>query len=394
MIETKFKKTHIGEIPDEWEIHTIKEHLKLLTDYDANGSFADIAENVQTLSGHGYAWFVRATDLEQNTPLNRAKYVDARSYSFLKKSSLHGGELLIAKRGDIGKVYLFKMKTNKATLAPNLYLLKLKESISCDFLYRYLSSSYGQKSLKSINSSTSLGAIYKEDVKSLSIPYPTSYEQQRIATTLNDIDTLLSTLNKKIEKKKLIKQGAMQQLLTGKKRLAGFSEPWVEKELEEILSIGNGKDYKHLHCGLVPVFGTGGILCHVNDWLYEGETVCIGRKGTINEPIYHNGKIWTVDTLFYTYNFTNSYPKFIYYLFQTIDWLMYNEATGIPSLSKANIYQIHVSIPTLSEQTAIATLLSDMDKEIEELEAKQAKYEQIKQGMMQQLLTGKIRLID
>lgn len=95
---------------------------------------------------------------------------------------------------------------------------------------------------------------------------------------------------------------------------------WEVKRLGEVLSIGNGKDYKHLSVGHVPVFGTGGIITYVNNYLYNGDTVCIGRKGTIDKPIFYSGKIWTVDTLFYTYAFKTTFARYIYLLFQIIDW--------------------------------------------------------------------------
>lgn len=74
-------------------------------------------------------------------------------------------------------------------------------------------------------------------------------------------------------------------------------EEWEVKKLGAFFDIGNGRDYKHLNTGKIPVYGTGGLMTYVNEYLYDGETVCIGRKGTINMPQYHNGKIWTVDTL-------------------------------------------------------------------------------------------------
>lgn len=166
---------------------------------------------------------------------------------------------------------------------------------------------------------------------------------------------------------------------------------WVHKKLGECLTIGNGCDYKHLQHGDVPVYGTGGVMTYVDKYLYDGETVCIGRKGTINHPIYHNGKIWTVDTLFYTHSFLNVLPKFIYYTFCNIDWNKYNEATGVPSLSKETIYKIEIPIPyknnkpDLSVQRRIAAILSSADKVIASTQKTIAKYKQIKQGMMEEL---------
>lgn len=170
---------------------------------------------------------------------------------------------------------------------------------------------------------------------------------------------------------------------------------WVHKKLGECLTIGNGCDYKHLQHGDVPVYGTGGVMTYVDKYLYDGETVCIGRKGTINHPIYHNGKIWTVDTLFYTHSFLNVLPKFIYYTFCNIDWNKYNEATGVPSLSKETIYKIEIPIPyknnkpDLSVQRRIAAILSSADKVIASTQKLIAKYKQMKQGLMEELLKPK-----
>lgn len=161
----------------------------------------------------------------------------------------------------------------------------------------------------------------------------------------------------------------------------------------DVLEIGNGKDYKHLGQGSIPVYGTGGLMTYVDEYLYDGPTVCIGRKGTIDQPQYHEGRIWTVDTLFYTYNFNGTNPKYLYYLFTQIDWLSYNTATGVPSLTAKSIADIVVRLPEIAEQEAIAAVLSDMDAEIVALETKREKYESVKQGMMQELLTGKTRLV-
>lgn len=167
---------------------------------------------------------------------------------------------------------------------------------------------------------------------------------------------------------------------------------WEVKTLGEILTICNGRDYKHLPYGNVPVYGTGGVIAMVNDYLYDGETICIGRKGTIDKPQYHKGKIWTVDTLFYTKDFGVN-PLFLYYKCNTINWLAINEATGVPSLTSKNIAKVNVTLPpTFAEQERIAGALSSIDTLIGALNEQIEKKRHIKQGTMQQLLTGKKRL--
>lgn len=147
-------------------------------------------------------------------------------------------------------------------------------------------------------------------------------------------------------------------------RFPEFTGEWASYKISDILRIGNGKDYKHLNKGDIPVFGTGGQITSVNECLYDGETTFIGRKGTINKPFYYNGKFWTVDTLFYTHSFKIVEPKFVYCLFQTINWLRYNEASGVPSLSKDTIEKIKVNIPRIEEQKKISLLLFAIEERI------------------------------
>lgn len=170
-------------------------------------------------------------------------------------------------------------------------------------------------------------------------------------------------------------------------------EDWDIKELSSILKFGSGQDYKHLQKGDIPVYGTGGIMTYVDRFLYNGDSVGIGRKGTIDKPFFLTGGFWTVDTLFYTTDFIDVLPKFIYFKFLTIPWKEFNEASGVPSLNKNTIGKIKIPLPpTLHEQKAIATALSDVDSLISSLDKLITKKKAIKQGAMQALLKGKKRL--
>lgn len=166
---------------------------------------------------------------------------------------------------------------------------------------------------------------------------------------------------------------------------------WKVKSIDEITTIGSGKDYKHLNKGSIPVYGTGGIMTYVDSFLYDGDSIGIGRKGTIDKPQYLTGKFWTVDTLFYTHSFKESKPKFLYYLFSTINWKLYNEASGVPSLSKKTIEKIRILLPPLPEQQKIASILSKWDELIETQTQLIEEKEKQKKGLMQKLLTGEVR---
>jgi restriction endonuclease S subunit len=126
-------------------------------------------------------------------------------------------------------------------------------------------------------------------------------------------------------------------------------------------------------------------MTHVDSFLHDGETVCIGRKGTIDKPIYYKGKIWTVDTLFYTHSFEHVLPKFVFYTFQSINWLEHNEASGVPSLSKRTIEKILFKAPTVEEQVPIVTILDALNKKIELEQSLLSRYEHQKQFLLQNL---------
>ena len=169
-------------------------------------------------------------------------------------------------------------------------------------------------------------------------------------------------------------------------------QEWEVKRLGACFSIGHGRDYKHLSNGDIPVYGSGGIICYVGSFLHDGETVCIGRKGTINKPFYYNGPIWTVDTLFYTHSFQSVLPRYVGYLFDSIDWMRYNEATGVPSLTAKTISNIKKAVPPLEEQRKIAEILGVWDEAIEKHSRLIEKLELRKRALMQRLLTGRTRL--
>jgi len=173
--------------------------------------------------------------------------------------------------------------------------------------------------------------------------------------------------------------------LVPKLRFKEFSGEWDKKPINKILTIGSGRDYKHLSSGDIPVYGTGGYMLSVNDYLYDGESVCIGRKGTIDKPVFLTGKFWTVDTLFYTHSYMKNIPKFIYLLFQKINWYKYNEASGVPSLSKVTIGKINIFIPKPPEQQKIANCLSSLDNLIEAQNKKVETLKKHKKGLMQGL---------
>lgn len=174
--------------------------------------------------------------------------------------------------------------------------------------------------------------------------------------------------------------------------ISNLPDGWEIKPLKDILTIQYGKDQKEVESenGKYPILGSGGVIGYTNHFLYDKPSVLIGRKGTINNPQYMETPFWTVDTLFYSHIKNKNIPKWVYYIFKSINWASYNEASGVPSLSTTNINRIEVLRPTVKEQEKIAKILSTLDKAIESTNLLIEKEKKIKIALMQELLTNGI----
>ena len=249
------------------------------------------------------------------------------------------------------------MNKNDVAFNQDVKGLIANDTVNNRFLLYWLKSK--EQRLKYMVTGTGLGAgkLDTNDLLSMSVYAPSMNEQDKIAKLLSLLDERIATQNKIIDK--------LQSLIKGiRNKLFENDKDWSTAKIREFLCIGNGKDYKHLDIGDIPVYGTGGKMLSVNDFLYDGDSVCIGRKGTIDTPLFLTGKFWTVDTLFYTYGFKDVLPKFCYYLFKQINWQLYNEGTGVPSLSKSTIENIKVRIPSIIQQYKICYILDCYEDKI------------------------------
>ena len=164
---------------------------------------------------------------------------------------------------------------------------------------------------------------------------------------------------------------------------------WICKTLRDLTTINYGKSPKEVLSadGLYPVVGTGGTERYGDGFLYDGQSIILGRKGTIDRVHFVTGRFWTIDTAYFLSDFNDAHPRWLFYFLQNLDLSRLNEATGVPSLSRDLLYKIEVETPPTTEQTKIAEILSTVDQAIEQTEALIAKQQRIKTGLMQDLLT-------
>jgi len=272
------------------------------------------------------------------------------------------------------------------------HLIRLRPTakiVNSSFLHLVLKTSNARRQLIARGKTGTMTTIGQDDLNSVSICIPSLPEQKKIAGFLSAVDDKLTAVEAQLAGWHDYKRGMMQALFSQTLRFKAddgseFSK-WERKQIGDVLTIGSGKDYKGLGLGKVPVYGTGGLMTFVDEFLYDGESVGIGRKGTIDKPVYLTGKFWTVDTLFYTHSFEEILPKFVYAIFQRINWKKYNEASGVPSLSKKTIEKIDIKVPSLPEQQKIADALSAIDSKIEVLTDRLEATREFKRGLLQKM---------
>ncbi|MBG5898582.1 restriction endonuclease subunit S [Providencia stuartii] len=228
-------------------------------------------------------------------------------------------------------------------------------------------------------------------IKNHSIDIPKLNEQTQIGDFFQKIDQVIELQQQKVEQSERYKKAMLQKMFPqkGEKvprvRFAGFSGDWIGGFIADILVVNSGKDYKHLERGNIPVFGTGGYMLSVNKALSNEDAIGLGRKGTINKPQYLRAPFWTVDTLFYLTAKPFVKINFSYYLLQEINWLKYDESTGVPSLSKRTIEKVKVFYPSLDEQIQIGKFFQKLDQQIEQQAQKLATYQQLKKAILQRM---------
>jgi type I restriction enzyme S subunit len=234
-------------------------------------------------------------------------------------------------------------------------------------------------------------------VKQLPIVLPKSkQEQTAIAEALSDIDNFIASLEKLIVKKQNIKQGAMQELLTNKKRLREFNDKWTTKTIEDItIDVASGTTKEKHDTGKYIVYGSTGIIGYSNLFDYEGTNILVARvganAGTINIAC---GSYGVSDNTLIIRCKDNVDKLFLYYKLKNYDLKSLVFGSGQPLITGRQLKRLKLLLPpTIEEQTVIAEILSEMDEEIETLIQKLNKYKDIKQGMMQELLIGKRRLV-
>ena len=398
MIETKFKQTEIGLIPEDWKIGLLGEL----------GKFSKGAGISREEAHTGIIPAIRYGEIYTSHDDYIKEFYSGISNDVATTAKrLNPGDLLFAASGEtkeeIGKCVAF-IDNKEAYAGGDIIILSPNISLH-DSRYwgYYLNSSQVVKQKAARGQGDAVVHIVPKELASVIVAYPPKQEQSRIAEALSDIDKLIASFSKMIEKKQLMKQGTMQQLLTGKKRLPGFEGEWTKKKLGAIVDVLYGylftpNDYSTI--GKYKVITISNVqegkfntldskkvdisesflrpfqYLEIGDLLVS-MTGNLGRVCIVTEQNcvmnYRVGKL-----------FVKGADK--YFIFHALNQKMFADAI----IERISVYLPH----NIAEQSAIANVLTTMDNEIESLEEERDKYIRVKEGMMQKLLTGQIRLVE
>lgn len=395
-----YKVTEVGIIPEEWEVIDFNDCFELLP----NNTFsrAELNYNCGDFKNIHYGDILIKFPAILDCSAMEIPFINTSHVIKNNRALVKDGDIIFADTAEdetVGKaIEIFNAGSQKLVSGLHTIPCRPKVIFEPKWLGYYLNHSIYHDQLLPYITGTKVSAISKSSIKETKVVKPLPAEQKAIAEALSDTDNLIQSLEKLIDKKKKIKQGAMQQLLTGKKRLPGFSGEWEVKKLGEIADVYQPKTISEsdfTEDGYL-VYGANGIVGRYSFYNHEKWQVTITCRGstcgTVNKT---REKSWiTGNAMVVNLDNNNKVSKmFIYYFLRSYDFKNYITGSGQPQIVRGPLLTLEIKQPTVEEQKAIAQVLSDMDAEIEALEEKLEKVKTIKQGMMKELLTGRIRLI-
>jgi type I restriction enzyme S subunit len=416
-VKKGYKKTEVGVIPEDWSEKTLREISLQITDGDhitpqrtSQGFFLLSARNIR----NGYI------------DLSDVDYVAQEEYARMRtRCAPVSGDILVSCSGNgLGRVAIVPVGLH-CVLVRSAALIKAEpRKASSSFLHHWLRGRHAQNQIANGLSRAAQPNLFLGSIQQIRAPLPpTLLEQEAIAGALSDADAWIESLEQLIAKKRQIKQGAMQELLTGKRRLPGFSGKWVKTTLGELGRWSGGMtpsmaNSKYWDGGNFPWVSSGDVKSvKLNDTTQHITTTAIRESATTVMPaggiiiVNRSGilrRYLPVSLLMRDMAINQDIKGLILKPGLCSEFVLYfilhagpeilascmKAGTTVESIELSWLKRFAVQLPNMEEQTAIATVLSDMDTEIESLESKLAKAREIKQGMMQELLTGRIRLIE
>jgi type I restriction enzyme S subunit len=417
-----YKQTEVGVIPEDWEV-------KPCSSISSRITVGIVIRPTQYYAPRGVPALRSANVREAGIDRSDMVFISHRANQLLSKSQIRAGDVLTVRTGYPGTSAVVPKEFHGANCI-DILITTPSSDTDPRFLTLWINSPWGKDQVLRNQGGLAQKHFNVGDLRLLNVAFPTLTEQEAIAGALSDADALIDSLEQLIAKKRLLKQGAMQDLLTGKRRLPGFEGEWEVKTFGEIFAylptatnsrsdLDDGGDIYYIHYGDIHTkfhnhldFSTSrppridrnrcrnAALLKNGDWVmadasedYDGVGKTIEIQGLDDDT----DAIAGLHTFVLREKSPTYAPGFKGHLgnVKSLHQQYLRVATGMKvyGVSKTALRDLELPVPTLPEQTAIAAILSDMDLELAALEAKMTKARQVKQGMMQELLTGKTRLV-
>ncbi len=418
-VKPGYKQTEVGVIPEDWDLRGLSEVAQV------------DPENLPAWTDPNYSFnYISLEQVDAGRLLSVAEIVFRTAPSRARRVLRHNDVLMSTVRPNLKAHLHFRSQVPNAICSTGFAVLRAHSGLADPaYIFAHLFAHAVNKQIEQTLAGSNYPAINSRDVRALAIPCPsTVIEQRAIAAALSDMDALLGGLDRLIAKKRDLKQAAMQQLLTGQTRLPGFSGAWEVKRLGDVGKCLRGVSYKgdsdlsthdtpHTKRLLrsnniqnavvvtdeVQFVNAARVSSHqilqeddILICMANGSKALVGKAGIFTLSDGHEYTFGAFMGCFRT-NSTEANPAFVFYLFLTARYRDYINnllaGSSINNLRPSSIESLEFSTPPLPEQTAIAAVLSDMDAELAALEARRDKTRDLKQAMMQELLTGKTRLV-
>ena len=386
-----YKHTELGVLPTDWHIAEIGQIAET-----SSGTTPPRSQYSRYFKGGTHAW-VKTLDLNNAEILETDESVTDKAVEETSLRLFPEGSVLVAMYGGLRQIGRTGLLRLPAAVNQAITAIRPNPTFFCpEFLLFYLNHRVGY--WQSVASSSRKDPnITGADVRAFKLPLPEISEQRSVAAALTDADALIDSLEQLLAKKRQIKQGAMQELLTGKRRLPGSTAAWSKRRIGAFAPLQRGFDLpsRDRIPGPYPVVYSNGILNFHRESRVRGPGVVTGRSGTIGAVTFIEQDYWPHNTALWVTSFNASNPKFVFYLLQYIGLERFATGSGVPTLNRNDVHAFEVNVPaSVDEQAKIAQVLSDMDADIAATEARLTKARDLKQAMAQALLTGRVRLVE
>jgi type I restriction enzyme S subunit len=399
-VKPGYKPTEVGLIPEDWDTIALLDLAERKKELFDDGDWVE----AEFLTDQGIR-LIQTGNIGEGRFIDKysKKYISAEAFKKLRCKDLQVGDILICRLADpAGRACILRdIGEDRMITAVDVTIFRPPAIADRRFLVSVFTTSWWFQTVAERCGGSTRTRISRGELGKISIPLPPLIEQRGIADALSDVDALLGALDRLIAKKRDLKHAAMQQLLTGQTRLPGFSGEWEVKRLGEVAHIktGSRNNEDKAEDGEYPFFVRSDVVERINSYSHDCEAILVPGEGRIGSIFHYvQGRFDVHQRVYAITQFGPGMSGKFVHLYMAMKfgaWAMQNTVKAtVDSLRLPTFQTFEMRVPpTKDEQSAIAAVLSEMDAELEALEQRRTKTAALKQGMMQELLTGRTRLV-